>query len=167
MATYQLISSVIVGSGGASSIDFTSIAATYTDLVLKASLRGTTAATVVGSNIKLNSTTTGYSSRYIAGDGASASSGTITSNYLADINAANNTASTFTNIEIYIPNYASSNNKSLSVDSVQEQNGTTAYAEMWAILWSNSSAINSIGLIPASNNFAQYSTAYLYGIKNS
>ena len=165
--TYEAIATVTVGSGGAADIEFTSIPGTYTDLVLKASLRGTTAATVVGTNIKINGSTTNFSSRYIAGDGASASSGTITTNYLADIDAANNTANTFANTEIYIPNYAGANNKSLSVDSVTEQNGTTAYAEMWAILWSNTAAITSISLVPASNNFAQYSTATLYGIKNS
>ena len=37
--TYTLISSVTVGAGGASSIDFTSIPATYTDLLVKFSLR--------------------------------------------------------------------------------------------------------------------------------
>ena len=37
--TYTLISSVTVGSGGAASIEFTSIPSTYTDLVLKLSAR--------------------------------------------------------------------------------------------------------------------------------
>jgi hypothetical protein len=34
MATYTLINSVTVGSGGAANIEFTSIPATYTDLNL-------------------------------------------------------------------------------------------------------------------------------------
>jgi hypothetical protein len=33
--TYEIIASVTVGSGGAANIEFTSIPATYTDLVLK------------------------------------------------------------------------------------------------------------------------------------
>ena len=37
--TYTLISSVTVGSGGAASIEFTSIPADYTDLLLKVSMR--------------------------------------------------------------------------------------------------------------------------------
>ena len=41
MATYTLISSVTVGAGGASSIDFTSIPSTYTDLLVKISARST------------------------------------------------------------------------------------------------------------------------------
>ena len=37
--TFVLLASTTVGSGGASSIDFTSIPATYTDLVVKVSGR--------------------------------------------------------------------------------------------------------------------------------
>ena len=40
--TYTLISSVTVGSGGASSIEFTSIPSTYTDLLLNFSGRSNT-----------------------------------------------------------------------------------------------------------------------------
>ena len=39
--TYVLISSSTVGSGGAASIDFSSIPATYTDLVLKLCMTNT------------------------------------------------------------------------------------------------------------------------------
>ena len=37
--THNLISTITVGSGGAASIDFTSIPQTYTDLLVKISLR--------------------------------------------------------------------------------------------------------------------------------
>jgi hypothetical protein len=46
-----------------------------------------------------------------------------------------------------------------------EQNGTTAYAELVAGLWADTSSITS--MLPAAANFAEYSTATLYGIKNS
>ena len=39
MATFTKIASATVGSGGASSIEFTSIPSTYTDLVIKLSMR--------------------------------------------------------------------------------------------------------------------------------
>jgi hypothetical protein len=77
------------------------------------------------------------------------------------------TASTFANNEVTIPNYTSSNFKSYSVDSVTENNATQAYAIFVAGLWSNTAAITSITLGLSSANFVQYSTAYLYGIKNS
>ena len=76
------------------------------------------------------------------------------------------TASTFGNAEIYIPNYASSNNKSVSADFVSETNAADAIFGLTAGLWANTSAITSIKLTPAAA-FAQYSTATLYGIKNS
>ena len=50
--TYVLLSSVTVGAGGASSINFTSIPATYTDLVLKISAR--TNSTGAGSTYKIS-----------------------------------------------------------------------------------------------------------------
>jgi hypothetical protein len=77
------------------------------------------------------------------------------------------TASTFGSTEIYITNYAGSSNKCLSSDSVNENNATTAYSVLTAWLWSNTSAITSLSITSdgAGNNFAQYSTATLYGIK--
>ena len=74
----------------------------------------------------------------------------------------------FNNIGIYIPNYAGSNNKSFSIDNAQENNITTAYSQLEAGLWSDSSAITSIRLTEQyGNNLVEYSTAYLYGISNA
>jgi hypothetical protein len=164
--TYSLIASSTVGAGGAASIDFTSIPSTYTDLCLKLSLRSTYAARSNSVFISLNGSTSSFSSKIIEGSGSSAYSFSSARN-IGAINAANSTANTFNNLEIYIPNYAGSNNKSFSSDSVQEDNQTEAYADLTANLWSSSSAITAIGLANSAGNFAQYSTAYLYGVKNA
>jgi hypothetical protein len=74
------------------------------------------------------------------------------------------TANTFSNGEIYIPNYTSSNFKSVSADNVQENNATAADGYLVSGLWSNTSPINSIS-IASGSNFAQHSTFHLYGIK--
>lgn len=170
--TYTLIASVTVGSGGAASIDFSSIPSTYTDLCMKVSARDARA--VVASSIVLQingSTAASGSYRRIYGDGAAAfsdsSSGDVTvQSAHSDGNSA--TANTFGNVEIYIPNYAGSANKTFSSDGVAETNGTTTYMSMVAGLWANTAAITQITLKPATAvNFLQYSTAYLYGIKNS
>jgi hypothetical protein len=157
-----------VGSGGASSIDFTSIPSTYTDLCVKLSLRATTA---VGLNVNFNSSTTGFSSRRLYGDGSSAGSDTHGSSaqiaIIAGVNYNTYTANTFSSMDLYIPNYAGSNNKGVSSDSVNENNATTALASLGANFWSNSAAITSIAFTLGSGNFVQYSTATLYGIKNS
>ena len=162
--TYTAIATVTVGSGGAANIQFTSIAASWTDLLIKIS--GRSDANNVGIDIALNGVTTNQSYRRLRGDGSAASSTTLTA--LRVINGYSTaTANTFGNTEVYIPNYAGSTNKSLSADGVNENNATEAYADLGAGLWSNTSAITSITLTPNSGNFVQYSTATLYGIKNT
>jgi len=165
--TYVAIATTTVESGGAADIEFTSIPATYTDLLVKLSARGTRALTYEVIKIEFNGSTANLSSRQLYGDGSAAGSSSSGTQIVFDTNAANNTASVFGSHEIYIPNYAGSTNKSVSVNSVMEQNGTTAYPELVAGLWADTSAITSIKLLPAVANFAQYSTATLYGIKNS
>jgi hypothetical protein len=164
--TYQLISSNTVGSGGAASVTFSSIPGTYTDLLLKASARCTSVSVGEVIYLSFNSSTTTFSSRYLQGDGASASSSTL-ARFGGNQTGANATASTFGNTDLYIPNYTSANNKSYTVDTVTENNATTAYATLIAGLWSTTSAITQIDLTPGAGSFVQYSSFYLYGIKNS
>jgi hypothetical protein len=166
--TFELIASSTVGSGGAASIEFTSIPATYTDLCLKLSGRTSSTGSIYEwVYIKFNSSTTGYSYRLLQGNGSSAASYNNTTQYAGDITDGTATASTFGNYEIYIPNYAGSTNKSFSVDAVTENNGTTAVADLVAGLWSNSAAITAVNFTPRNGSFVQYSTAYLYGVKNA
>ena len=167
MPTFTLIMpAVVVGSGGAASIDFTTIPSTYTDLVLVFSTR-TSAASASGNDIlSINGSLSSFSGRRLYGSGSSAASDTVTTwSGFTDANTA--TASTFGNTAIYFTNYAGSTNKSYSIDTVQEQNGTTAYMGLAAGLWSNSAAINRLTLTPDSGNYVQYSTAYLYGVSNA
>ena len=164
--TFELIASSTVGAGGAASIDFTSIASTYTDLCLKVSTRHATGAPYLA--VAFNGSSASFTYRYLEGSGAAASSGNGSANWSVAINPSSATASTFSNGEIYIPNYAGSTNKSFSADGVTENNGTTAYADLFASLWSNTAAINQITLSAVGGgNFVQYSTAYLYGVKNA
>ena len=157
--TFELISSVTVGNGGASSIDFTSIPSTYTDLCVQYSLRGNT---LEGIYVQFNSSSASFTGRYLYGDGSSPASGVL-ARYLGSINTA---ASTFTNGSLYIPNYSGSAYKSYSVDEVYDQNSTAGYQNMVAGLWSNTAAITAIKL-EAAAGLTQYSTAYLYGVKNA
>ena len=164
--TYSKISSVTVGSGGSSSIDFIAIPQTYTDLLIKYSGR-VNAAVDPTLKIIFNSNTSNYSSKVINGNGTAAGSfnGSTAYAYGGYVCNSNHTANTFSNGEIYIPNYTSSNNKSVSVDDVIETNATESYVFLAASLWSNSAAITSISLDPVNADFVQYSTATLYGIK--
>jgi hypothetical protein len=165
--TYTLISSVTVGSGGAANIEFTGIPSTYTDLLVKLSSNATTQTPRVRLN---NSSSSIYSERLLYGSGSTAASASNTSATYYDWIALGNssTSSFFGNCEFYIPNYAGSNNKSISSDSVQEINSTTGnnlYLD--AGLWASTSAITSILIYNGVGTFNQYSTAYLYGISNA
>ena len=167
--TYTLIASSTVGAGGASSIDFTSIPATYTDLKLVVSARINEASTYgVTVLVKPNGATTNLSQRRLYGLGSGAPGSDTTTEWRMIAASTSQTASTFGNSELYIPNYAGSNNKSASGDNVSENNATDDFALLSAYLWSNTAAITSLTLTPnATHSFQQYTTAYLYGIKNS
>ena len=171
--TLNLISKQTVGADGASSVTFSNIPQTYTDLVVKISAR-TTSGSAGGYQtfIRLNgdSSTSSYSWRNLLGLGAS----TVSQNSTTDpgmrifmSSSSGDTASTFGNGEIVIANYTSSNKKSLSADSVSENNATSATADLAAGLWNGTSAVTSVTLYPDSSSFAQYSTFYLYGVSNS
>jgi hypothetical protein len=172
--TFELISSVTVGSGGAASIDFTAIPSTYTDLCLKISARSTATPGNPddGLFLQINAITSGYSNKTVYGTGASALSssnayGITSKTYISALTTANATANTFGNTEVYIPNYAGSTNKSMSIDGVIENNATSSIANLTAALLSNTAAISSLTLTPNSGSFVQYTTAYLYGVKNA
>lgn len=165
--TFIKISTVTVGASGASSIDFTSIPQTFTDLKVVLSARTNRANATDEANLTFNNNSSGYSWRMLYGDGssaASASGSSTTSIAGVQIPGGNATASIFGNTEIYIPNYTSANNKSTSIDAVPEDNATSSYMKVVAGLWANSAAITSVKISGATGNFVQYSTATLYGI---
>jgi hypothetical protein len=164
--TFFKIASVTVGSGGAANIDFTSIPSTYTDLCVKVSARLTAAVDFATLSIAFNGSTSNFTSKLLQGDGSTVVSASLT-NFGGGVGGTLLTASTFNNVEIYIPNYAGSTNKSFSSDSVVENNATDARDSLIALLWSQTAAINQITFTSASGNFAQYSTATLYGINKS
>jgi len=150
---------ITLGSGG-------TIPQTYTDLKIVLSVRTDRAASVDDTIIHFNTSGANFTNRYLLGDGSGTSGGS--NSYYILTNGATSTASTFSNHEVYIPNYTGSNYKSFSVDSVSENNATAAYALLTAGLWSQTAAITSISLIPTYGpNFVTNSTFYLYGIKNS
>lgn len=169
MANMIPISTVTVGSGGASNITFTGISQSYTDLQILLSVRSAYNGLNDSTLLRFNGDSgNNYSYRVIQGDGSAASSfsGSATAQiFPANINGATSTSNTFANLSIYIPNYTSANYKSVSCESAEETNAATIYSDLIAGLWSSTSPISSI-LVQASNgNFTQYSSATLYGIR--
>lgn len=160
--TYTLIAHTELASAQAE-IVFSSIPATFTDLLVVASLRTSTVNADIG--IKLNNSTSNFSNRYLIGNGSSASSGSAIGNFLGTTSRSDMTASTFGNVQVYIPNYRLAAAKSLSSDSVSENNGTFANQVISAILWNDTSAITSLSLYSVfGGDLVQFSSATLYGI---
>ena len=169
--TYEAIATVTVTGATAATMEFTSIPATYTDLSILLSARVNDANGVA--QLYFNGSTSS-DKRWVRvyGDGSDDFSGNSSglSQYFRPIgiNRSDQTASTFGNMSIYIPNYASTSTyKSMSADGVNENNATFAEAALNAGLWESNNAITSITIIPSAGSFVQYSTATLYGIKNS
>ena len=170
-STYTLISSNVLSSSAAS-VTFSAIPATYTDLVLRCSLRSDVASTLENVTIRYNSdSATNYSLTRLRGDGSSASSSASSSanemTFFAAADGSTATSNTFSSWELYIPSYTASQNKPMGSFQVQENNTTAANITAVATLWRNSAAITSMLISAQSSNFVSGSSFYLYGIKNS
>ena len=171
-STYTLISSNVLSSSAAT-VTFSSIPATYTDLVVRISARTDRATTSTGIRLTFNgSSAANYSYTYVLGNGSAASSSFTSNNTLAtfgSVAAATSTANTFSSHELYIPSYNASQNKPFSSSNAFENNTTAAEVSAYANLWSNTSAISSITFTQAGSgtSFVTGSSFYLYGIRSS
>ena len=162
-----LIERIEVGSGGAASITFSAIPADYTDLYLVLSVRTNNTIAHVDGKITFNANTSNYSrlNLYGTGSGVFTTSAANQMAFFDTSSAGSRTANTFANVQIYIPNYASSNYKSYSSDGGEENNAAAAIMGIWAGLWSDTSAITEIKLEDYNGgSWVQYSSASLYGV---
>lgn len=169
-STLVALQTVTVGAGGAASVTFSSIPQTYTDLVVKICARSAKSSADDGSLFGINGNTWTYKATGILlrGNGTTTVSASAPYLFAGYMPAATATANTFSNTEIYFTNYSSDSNKSISIDTVQENNTTAAVQQMNAMLWSDPAAITSIVLTTDStSNFVQYSTFTLYGVYKS
>ena len=170
--TYSLIGTVIVtSSAGAASLDFSSIPATYTDLVLKLSSRTDRPTSGYGYfDLVFNNSTANQTFARLNGYASGVNTtGNSTQNIIAS-NTGDATANTFSNFETYLTNYAGSYYKSMSIEAgLQDVSGVreTPFNQLGAGLWSSITAINRITVSIASGYgtiFYQNTTCSLYGI---
>ena len=165
--TYSKLAETTVGAGGVSTITFNNIPQNYTDLKVVLSVRTNRGAVADTLNITFNGSSS-YSIKTLFGNTGAGTVNSYSDTKLEAVwtTAASNTANSFANSEVYIPNYTSSSNKSISADSVTETNNADAYQAIVAGLWSNATAINSITFTSnTASTIVQYSTATLYGIR--
>lgn len=171
--TYKKIASTTL-TGSQSSVVFSSIPSTYTDLVIKCSTRVDGATAASNGGFYFNGTQgTSYSFTALRGSGsAGASSSRLSSGaYIRPSvsDGANATANTFASWEIYIPNYTSTTQKPTSGFGAGEDNATAATMDVVAGLANITSAVTSITLydVGFGYNFVSGSTFYLYGVKSA
>jgi hypothetical protein len=160
-ATYEPIATTTT-SGSASSVVFSSISGTYTDIVVVANFQLSTA---TGFRGRVNGDTgSNYSLTNLGGNGTSASSSRESNATNWVLGGVPTSASTDydNNAIIHYMNYA---NTSTYKTVINRFNSASKETMANANLWRSTSAINSITLYVASGNFVNGSTFTLYGIK--
>jgi hypothetical protein len=163
---FESIATVTVGSGGSSSIEFTSIPATYTHLQVRFITRfGSVAVFKTTFN---SDNGTNYAWHEIQGNGSSVTANAGSSAafmYGAYSNGFSATADTFGAGVIDVLDYANANKyKTLRMLSGYDANGSGGL-QLNSGLWQSTSAITSIKIAPNTSTFQQYSHFALYGIK--
>jgi hypothetical protein len=167
-SSYESIATTTVGSGGASSVSFSSIPSTYAHLQIRILGRGSyTYSNLLDGTINFNSDTTvsNYYSHTLKGNGTAASASAEASCYLKNVfPGANQTASVFGGYVIDILDYADTNKyKTVRYLGGVDVNGS-GQLNLGSNLWKNTSAISSIQLF-VDGNWTQYTSIALYGIK--
>jgi hypothetical protein len=164
-----LLETIQLTQSGVSSVVLDNIPQTgYTDLKVVVSARTTRTGTDKSDELRLkfNNITSGYSTLMIEGNGS-------TTRTVADASgsyfgrgsspADDATASIFGNTEYYIPNYAGSTNKTISIDTTSENNGGEAMALVVSGLLTNTAAVTSL-TFTAVGTYDAGSTFSIYGI---
>lgn len=162
--TMQVIQHIEVPAGGVTSLSFTSIPQTFTDLLILASIRNSS--TFEHVLVGINGSTANFSNKYVTGYGSNQTASSSYARYVGNTTRSGQTANTFGSTRIYIPNYTSSNLKEISGESLSENNSGTDYATVFSInLWSQTTAISSVQLTnEGAATILEYSSATLYGI---
>jgi hypothetical protein len=157
--TYTPIATA-TGTGSATTITFSSIPSTYTDLVLI--INGSGASGSYNATLQFNGDTgSNYSFTYLVGNGSIVQIGRNT-NYpyvVAGYMPSGTVSTTIVNINNY-------SNTTTYKTTLSRENTANSETGAWVNLWRNTAAINSIAVIN-SGNWSSTTTATLYGIKSA
>ena len=165
---FNHISTVTVGSGGTSTITFSSIPSTYTDLqiigIARTDRAGTTTDTLF---VKINSDNTNYYTHGLYGTGSSAGAYADSGNptYFSVAAGASVASNVFSSTVWELLDYSSTNKyKTIRVLRGYDDN-SVGTIRLTSSLWASTSAVTSLTIQgTSSQNIAQYSAFSLYGI---
>lgn len=152
-------------SSAASSITFSSIPATYTDLRLVFNPTGVDSTTGARVFLQFNSSALNMSYTFLQGNGTTATSGRGTTAYFSPVLYPSTTRPTLYIADIF--SYANTSINKTSLHSYYGDNNGSGVVESLVRLWQNTAAISSITLTADSSGTRTFSigtTATLYGI---
>lgn len=159
------LSEVVVGSGGASTIQFSNIPQNGTDLLILASCRtATTSANIWDSlMMQVNGTNSSGSVNYLAILNTSVSAGTDTQGAIGfGAQTGSTTANTFSNAQLYVSNYSTSS-PLFSSDGVNENNSNSGAIVFASHSPTSPAAVTSLTFTPTTGStLLQHSVVSLY-----
>lgn len=164
---FESIATVSVGSGGASTVDFTSISSSYTHLQLRFIAASSSADMDIWARFNSDSGTN-YARHRIYGDGSSvAADAEANSNAIDTFGRTGSGTSNFSANVVDILDYANTNKYKSTRSLFGRDSNGSGYMMFSSGLWMNTNAITSISLFPQTGNFTQYSHFALYGCKSA
>jgi hypothetical protein len=148
--TYTPLATVTLGAS-ASSVTFSSIPATYRDLILVSSPLHPSDVAIL---LRPNNSTTDASNVFMFGNGSTTASGTES----RIVGATSNTSSSTMILQIF--DYAATDKHKTFLLRSDKSSNTIAYAARWA----QTTAITSLVLVPETSTLSAGSTFNLYGV---
>jgi hypothetical protein len=162
--SYESIQTVNVGSGGTTTITFSSIPSTYSHLQVRVIARST-GTSLAGLYMSINSSVDPVIGHYLVGDGSTVTAAANGNKQYGWAIGSSQLANTFTAEVIDILDYANTNkNKTVRSLAGYELNGSGGIA-LFSGLFNTTVAINALNIYLPTGNLAQYSSFALYGIK--
>ena len=162
-STYTPIATTTLGSN-ATSVTFSSISGTYTDLFLVTQTKFTTNSDGFIALRYNSDTASNYSNTYLLGTGSATASGRSSNVTSGRIGNGSSSSSEFSVTNANIQNYS---NATTYKTAIARSNATGSYVSSYVSLWRSTSAITSITIVCDGVTFAIGSTFTLYGVKSA
>lgn len=160
-----------VTSGSAASVSFSSIPATYRDLLVRVRGRGTKAAAFVDIRIQVNGDTGGNydieTQQANNTTNTNFANAAQTSWYIGNLAAASATANVADSIEAILFDYRGTTFQKSGQYRATLKTGTAAanlFNECGSLWWRSTSAINAVSVFPSGNAFVDGTVVSLYGL---
>ena len=162
LSNYYSIATTTVGSGGTTTITFTSIPQTYTHLQIRALTVSPTAGSSATLRFNGDTTAANYKQHTLYGTGTAAAANNYTSNFFAPYNSGGAATTTPGPMVLDILDYTNTNkNKTIRYLDGQDSNGA-GIVELISGLWLSTAAITSMTF--TMTTFSQYTQFALYGV---